>query len=79
MKAARFEYVRPSDLEQVLMTLAKAEGGAKLLAGGQSLDPMLNLRLARHQRLLCPRKRPSSGHSGSAGSCQQRTSPVRAP
>lgn len=52
MKAARFEYVRPSDLEQALMTLAQAEGGAKLLAGGQSLGPMLNLRLARPSLLV---------------------------
>ena len=47
MKAARFDYLRPGDLHQALAALAKAEGGAKLLAGGQSLGPMLNLRLAR--------------------------------
>jgi carbon-monoxide dehydrogenase medium subunit len=47
MKAARFDYLRPGDLQQAVAALAKAEGGAKLLAGGQSLGPMLNLRLAR--------------------------------
>jgi aerobic carbon-monoxide dehydrogenase medium subunit len=47
MKAARFDYVRPGDVAQALAALANAEGSAKLLAGGQSLGPMLNLRLAR--------------------------------
>src|SRR5262249_61867899 len=46
MKAARFDYVRPADVGEALAALAKADGGAKLLAGGQSLGPMLNLRLA---------------------------------
>jgi carbon-monoxide dehydrogenase medium subunit len=52
MKAARFDYVRPGDVGQALAALAKAEGGAKLLAGGQSLGPMLNLRLARPSLLV---------------------------
>jgi carbon-monoxide dehydrogenase medium subunit len=52
MKAARFDYVRPGDVGQVLAALAKAEGSAKLLAGGQSLGPMLNLRLARPSLLV---------------------------
>ena len=47
MKAASFDYVRPAGIEDVLSALAKASGSAKLLAGGQSLGPMLNLRLAR--------------------------------
>jgi carbon-monoxide dehydrogenase medium subunit len=52
MKAARFDYVRPGDIGQALDALAKAAGGAKLLAGGQSLGPMLNLRLARPSLLV---------------------------
>jgi carbon-monoxide dehydrogenase medium subunit len=52
MKAARFEYLRPSDVGQALAALANAEGSAKLLAGGQSLGPMLNLRLARPSLLV---------------------------
>src|SRR5262249_26702020 len=51
MKAARFDYVRPGDVGEALAALAKAEG-AKLLAGGQSLGPMLNLRLARPTLLV---------------------------
>jgi aerobic carbon-monoxide dehydrogenase medium subunit len=52
MKAARFDYVRPADVEQALAALAKAQGACKLLAGGQSLGPMLNLRLARPSLLV---------------------------
>jgi carbon-monoxide dehydrogenase medium subunit len=52
MKAARFDYVRPGDIGQALAALAKAEGNGKLLAGGQSLGPMLNLRLARPSLLV---------------------------
>lgn len=52
MKAARFDYIRPDDLHQAMAALSKAEGGAKLLAGGQSLGPMLNLRLARPSLLV---------------------------
>ena len=50
MKAARFEYVRPRDLGEALDAL-KA-GDAKPIAGGQSLGPMLNLRLARPKLLV---------------------------
>jgi carbon-monoxide dehydrogenase medium subunit len=52
MKAARFDYLRPGDVGEALAALAKAEGGGKLLAGGQSLGPMLNLRLARPSLLV---------------------------
>ena len=52
MKAAQFEYLRPASLRETLQQLAQAEGQAKLLAGSQSLGPMLNLRLARPARLL---------------------------
>ena len=47
MKAAAFDYARPRDLGEALRLLAEGSGAAKLLAGGQSLGPMLNLRLAR--------------------------------
>jgi carbon-monoxide dehydrogenase medium subunit len=47
VKPARFTYLRPETLEQAVA--AKAEHGvdAAFLAGGQSLIPMLNFRLAR--------------------------------
>jgi carbon-monoxide dehydrogenase medium subunit len=52
MKAAPFDYVRPGDISEALAALSKSEGRAKLLAGGQSLGPMLNLRLARPSLLV---------------------------
>ena len=51
MKAAAFEYLRPPDVAGALDALRK-NPGAKLIAGGQSLVPMLNLRLARPQVLI---------------------------
>jgi len=45
MKPAPFDYTRPADLPGALEALA--QDGARVLAGGQSLGPMLNLRLAR--------------------------------
>lgn len=45
MKAAAFAYERPADLHAALALMAKAGGTAKIIAGGQSLGPMLNLRL----------------------------------
>ena len=51
MKAAAFEYVRPRDVGEAVAALAGTPG-AKLLAGGQSLGPMLNLRLARPRLLV---------------------------
>lgn len=45
MKAARFDLARPRDLDGALRLLAEPAGLAKAIAGGQSLGPMLNLRL----------------------------------
>jgi carbon-monoxide dehydrogenase medium subunit len=45
MKAAAFAYERPADLSAALALVARADGTAKIIAGGQSLGPMLNLRL----------------------------------
>lgn len=46
MKAADFEYVRVTSLAQAFEQLAQRGESAQILAGGQSLMPMLNLRLA---------------------------------
>jgi carbon-monoxide dehydrogenase medium subunit len=45
MKAAAFTYERPTDLNAALALMTKAEGTTRIIAGGQSLGPMLNLRL----------------------------------
>lgn len=50
MKAGRFDYLRPGDVAGAIAALADA--GAKPMAGGQSLGPMLNLRLARPGRIV---------------------------
>ncbi len=47
MKAAPFDYVRAESVEHVLDLLAQHGGDAKPLAGGQSLVPMMAMRLAR--------------------------------
>ncbi len=52
MKAAAFDYLRPEDLPGATKALAAGAGEAKLLGGGQSLGPMLNLRLARPKLLV---------------------------
>jgi carbon-monoxide dehydrogenase medium subunit len=50
MKAARFDHIRPQDVPGAIVALGLA--GAKVLSGGQSLGPMLNLRLARPELLV---------------------------
>ncbi|HWI61728.1 MAG TPA: xanthine dehydrogenase family protein subunit M [Symbiobacteriaceae bacterium] len=52
MKPARFEYRDPATLEEALALLRQHGDEAKLLAGGQSLIPMLNMRLARPPVLI---------------------------
>jgi CO/xanthine dehydrogenase FAD-binding subunit len=52
MKPAPFEYERAADVASALSTLAKFGKQAKVLAGGQSLIPMLNLRIASTERLI---------------------------
>jgi carbon-monoxide dehydrogenase medium subunit len=51
MKPAPFAYLRPSTLEEALTALA-GEQGAKVLAGGQSLVPLLSMRLAAPSTLV---------------------------
>lgn len=47
MKASSFDFVRPSSIQETTEILAQHQGDARVLAGGQSLGPMLNLRLVR--------------------------------
>ncbi len=47
MKAAKFEYLRAATVEQALEALGRPGAACKVMAGSQSLGPMLNLRLAR--------------------------------
>jgi carbon-monoxide dehydrogenase medium subunit len=52
MKPAPFEYQAPASLEAALDALARHGGDAKLLAGGQSLIPVMNFRLAEPALLI---------------------------
>lgn len=52
MKAAAFAYQKASSISQLNEGLARQDDLVKLMAGGQSLAPMLNLRLARPSRLI---------------------------
>src|ERR1700716_3027497 len=52
MKPAPFEYERAADLKSALSALARFGKQAKVLSGGQSLIPMLNLRLASTELLI---------------------------
>jgi carbon-monoxide dehydrogenase medium subunit len=52
MKPGRFTYEAPATIEGVLSSLAARGDDAKLIAGGQSLAPMLNMRLARPDHLI---------------------------
>ena len=47
MKPVSFDYVRAESVDEVLGVLRERGGEARILAGGQSLLPMLNMRLAR--------------------------------
>ena len=47
MKPVSFDYIRVSTVREAAQALADHDGDARVLAGGQSLVPMLNLRLAR--------------------------------
>lgn len=52
MKPAMFDYKRARTLPEAVEFLAAGDGDAKIIAGGQSLAPMLNLRLARPKILV---------------------------
>lgn len=52
MKPAAFEYHRPASVEEALSLLAEHGYDAKLLAGGQSLVPAMNFRLAQPAVLI---------------------------
>ena len=52
MKPPLFDYVVPASIDRAVAALAEAGGDAKILAGGQSLVPMLNFRLLRPSVLV---------------------------
>src|ERR1043165_2206006 len=52
MKPPPFEYLVAESVEAAVVALAQAGGDAKIIAGGQSLVPMLNFRLLRPSVLV---------------------------
>jgi carbon-monoxide dehydrogenase medium subunit/6-hydroxypseudooxynicotine dehydrogenase subunit alpha len=52
MKPPPFEYDAPASVDEAVALLAEHGADAKVLAGGQSLVPLLNFRLARPARLV---------------------------
>jgi carbon-monoxide dehydrogenase medium subunit len=56
MKAANFDYARARSLAHAVELLGSGEGFVKLLSGGQTLGPMLNLRLVQPDLLVDVRR-----------------------
>ncbi|WP_108022425.1 FAD binding domain-containing protein [Melghirimyces profundicolus] len=52
MKPASFDYYRPDTVDEALQLLDEAEDEGKILAGGQSLVPIMNMRLATPQCII---------------------------
>lgn len=52
MKPAQFDYYAPATLDEALETLASLGYGGKILAGGQSLVPAMNFRMAQPEALV---------------------------
>jgi len=75
VKPVRFDYERPSDIATALALGAREDIVVKFLAGGQSLGPMLNLRLVQPDLLvditaIAELKRIEEGPDGiTIGSC----------
>jgi carbon-monoxide dehydrogenase medium subunit len=52
MIPAKFDYVRPNSLDEAVRALASGGDDAKVIAGGQSLMPLLRMRLAYPEKLV---------------------------
>ena len=52
MIPAKFDYVKPSSVDEAVAALAEGGEDAKIIAGGQSLMPVLRLRLAAPSLLI---------------------------
>ena len=72
MKCAPFDYVRAASVDEAVKALVDAGGEGKLLAGGQSLVPVLALRMARPSVLVDVNRIP-----GLAGVHQESDGTVR--
>jgi 2-furoyl-CoA dehydrogenase FAD binding subunit len=62
MKPQAFDYARPDSAEEAVSILAEAGEDARILAGGQSLMAVLNLRLAQPSVLIDVSRVPDLGY-----------------
>ena len=67
MKPAPFDYLRADDEDEALEALAEAGDDARLLAGGQTLMPMLNMRLVEPAVLIDISRLPGRGEISDDG------------
>jgi carbon-monoxide dehydrogenase medium subunit len=68
VKAPRFSYVRAESVGHALALLAEHDEGARILAGGQSLMPTLNMRLSQPRLLIDINRLPALGGIALEGS-----------
>ncbi len=62
MYSASFEYLRPSNISEAIALLEEHGDDAKILSGGQSLIPMMKLRVARPAWLIDIGRLPGLAH-----------------
>ncbi|MBI3827061.1 MAG: xanthine dehydrogenase family protein subunit M [Candidatus Rokubacteria bacterium] len=80
MKPVKFEYHAPATVDEALALLGRYGGEAKILAGGQSLMPLMNFRLSRPAALIDLNRiaslayiREDDGHLAFGAMTRQRT------
>ncbi len=80
MKPPKFDYHAPASVDEAVALLARYGGDAKVLAGGQSLMPLLNFRLSRPAALVDLNRigalayvREQNGHVAFGAMTRQRT------
>jgi carbon-monoxide dehydrogenase medium subunit len=88
VKPSPFAYTAPESLDEALAVLGRVGGDGKVLAGGQSLIPILNMRLAapahlvdvnRVPGLAYVRTEPDAVHVGALARHADATTPPPAP
>lgn len=67
MKAADFDYIRANSIDEAVRYLDEYGGDARVIAGGQSLMPMLNMRLWRLSALIDINEVPGIAHVEASG------------
>ena len=67
MKPAKFAFARPASLAEAVSTLASAPEDSKVIAGGQSLIPVMNFRLAEPPCLIDVTRIPEIAGIAEAG------------